>query len=138
MKGVVLLLLLVLLGSILLKLESENQKKLSNYEIQSSELALLMRFAHEQAKLLRSDIVQKKELSEYDSQIEFITNAEPTRPSVQGPEFEAFARYYISMNQKAFEKLDKHNYNEMIASCVACHNEYCPGPIRTIKKLAIK
>lgn len=115
-----------------------NRKKLSNYETQDSELALLMRFVHDQAKLLKGDLVKGQDLPDYNNDIEFITTANPTRPSVQGPEFESFARYYIEKNKNVFEEPGKQSYNDMVESCVACHNEFCPGPVRTIKKLIIK
>ena len=138
MKGSVFLLLIIFLGVLLFHFDQDNRKDLSNYEVQDSELALLMRFVHDQAKSLKGEVVNAQALPDYNKEIEFITSANPTRPSVQGPEFEAFARYYIEKNKNVFEAPGKDSYNDMIESCVACHNEFCPGPVRTIKKLTIK
>jgi len=138
MKGSIFLLLFIFIGLSLYHFDQDNRKDLSNYEVQSSELALLMRFVHDQAKLLKGDVVKQRSLPDYNKEIEFITSANPTRPSVQGPEFESFARYYIEKNKSVFEEPGKESYNNMIESCVACHNEFCPGPVRTIKKLTIK
>lgn len=138
MKGVILLLILILIGVFLFKSDSLNRQKLSNYSQQDSELALLMRYIHDQAKLMRSNIVNEESFLDYNDEIEFIIDANPTRPAVQGPEFEAFARYFIKTNSEVFNDPQKASYNTMVDACVACHKGFCPGPIRTIKKLNIK
>ena len=138
MKGSIFLLIFIFIAATLFHFDQNNRKELSNYEVQDSELALLMRFVHDQAKILKGDLVKGQGLSDYNDRIEFITAATPTRPSVQGPEFESFARYYIEKNKNVFEEPGKATFNDMVESCVACHNEFCPGPVRTIKKLTIK
>ena len=110
----------------------------SNYMPQDSELALLMRKIHADAKVMRSDLINEDRDLVYDPSIEFILNASPTRPSVQGPDFEAFSKYYIQKTQELVENGDEEDYNKMVESCIACHQEFCPGPIKTINKLRIR
>lgn len=107
----------------------------TEYEVQDSELALLMRKIHIDAKLMRTEIKEGKVALIYDPSIEFIVSATPTKPNVQGQEYDAFARYYIQKVQDLVETNSEEDYNKMVESCVACHQEFCPGPIKTIKKL---
>lgn len=115
-----------------------NRQELSNYNTQDSELALLMREMHEQAKLLKLLLVNGEDIDQYEADVDFILEAEPTRPSVQGDEFESFARYFLKTNKEIYQNPGIDNYNIMVESCVACHKEFCPGPVRTIQKLRIK
>ena len=136
MKTIIPLILLFAISLYLYKIDKEEEAP--QYEPQDSELALLMRKIHDDAKGMRASLVHEETVLIYDPSIEFIVNATPTRAEVQGPEFEAFARYYIEKTQKAVEKGSFKDYNLMVEACVACHQEFCPGPIKTINKLKIK
>lgn len=137
MKASLFLFILFFLSLSLFRLDNINRQILSNYKAQDSELALLMREMHEQAKLLKLLLVNDEDLEPYEIDVDFILEAEPTRPSVQGDEFESFARYFLKSNSDIFQNPGIENYNIMVESCVACHKEFCPGPVRTIQKLKI-
>lgn len=138
MKASVFLILLVLIALFSFHKDRENRAAMATYTVQDSELALLMREIHENAKLLKLLLQNEEALDPYKADVDFILEAKPTRPAVQGPEFEAFARYYIKMNEDVYSDPNIENYNSLVESCVACHQEFCPGPIKTIKKLHIK
>ena len=138
MKGIILLVGLLAIAVLVFSFENKNREELASYSEQDSELALLMRYMHDQAKLMRSNVVNAELMPSYNDKIEFVIDATPTKPSVQGPEYEAYARYYIETNKNLFQKGQKAEYNDMVEACVACHKTYCPGPVRTIKKLTIK
>ena len=137
MKSIFVLIILVTIGLILFKFDQLNREKLSNYIVQDSELALLMRDIHEQAKLMKDQLVLDESIEEFNQDFYFILDANPTRPSVRGEKYEAFARYYLAKNKEAFDHPGSISYNEMVESCVVCHKQFCPGPVRTIKKLTI-
>ena len=138
MKATIFLILLVIMSLFSFKKDLSKRDTMSNYTAQDSELALLMREIHENAKLLKLLLQNGEDITPYGSDVDFILEAQPTRPAVQGPEFESFARYYIKMNEDVYSEPSIENYNGLVESCVACHQEFCPGPIKTIKKLHIK
>ncbi len=138
MKAALFLISLFVLSIMLFQSDKVNRQELSNYNTQDSELALLMREMHEQAKLLKLLLVNGEDIDQYEADVDFILEAEPTRPSVQGDEFESFARYFLKTNKEIYQNPGIDNYNIMVESCVACHKEFCPGPVRTIQKLRIK
>jgi flagellar biosynthesis regulator FlaF len=138
MKGILSILTLILIAFLFYKYDYKEIAQKSVYAQQDSELALLMRDIHTQAKVLKSSIIKKEELPNFMDSISFIVDAIPTKENVQGPEFKAMALYYLQNNENLYENPDSENYNEMIESCIVCHQSFCPGPIKTIKKLTIK
>lgn len=138
MKASLFLVTLFILSIVLFRFDKVNRQELSNYNTQSSELALLMREMHEQAKLLKLLLINGEGIDQYETNVDFILEAEPTRPSVKGETFESFARYFLKSNKDIYQNPGIENYNVMVESCIACHKEFCPGPVRTIQKLSIK
>lgn len=105
-----------------------------------SELALLMRKMHDDLAAIKP----KLKAGEYEPALfpEYLTElktATPTNPEVSGDLFNAFADAYLATASNFYsEDANVHNYNEIITSCVNCHQEYCFGPIEKINKLRIK
>ncbi len=103
-----------------------------------SELALLMRQMFEDGERLHAQI-QKGEPVSIQVDFEKILSAKSTDPAkMQGPEFPHFAASYVEA-MKALrdappaESQDK--YTAMVATCMNCHEQSCPGPMVRIKKL---
>lgn len=138
MKGIIALLIVTILAGLMYRCDESSRESKMIYEEQDSELALLMREIHIQAKTIRPLIVQNEDLPEYDNSIDFIVEARPTKENVQGPKFEAMAKYYLQKTDSLYTHPDKGAYNDMVESCVVCHQTFCPGPVKTIKKLIIK
>ena len=138
MKGIFTLLILAVIASLFYMCDMNNEELRTVYEPQDSELALLMREIHIQAKDIRPLIEKNEELPEYDNSIDFIVEATPTKENVKGPKFEAMAKYYLQKTDSLYIHPDKESYNEMVESCIVCHQSFCPGPVKTIKKLIIK
>lgn len=137
MKEIIGLFSLLLLALFLFTCDAKRVNKDMVTSNVDSELALLMRSIHEDAKAMRQVIQQKENNLQPNSEFDFILIATPTKENVQGPEFEAMARYYLQKNEIMINDPDQFTYNEMVESCVACHQSFCPGPIKTIKKLYI-
>jgi hypothetical protein len=108
---------------------------------QDSELALLMREIHVDSKEWRKAIIEERFEGDTIAMYEALTQSQPTNPDVGGPAFEGFAAYYQSaldslMLVRSIEAAPE-AYNNLVSACIQCHQEYCPGPVKTIKKLYI-
>ena len=67
-----------------------------------------------------------------------LKTAVPTDSSVHGDVFNAFAdRLTLEFNSIETDSNFIFTFNNMVNSCVDCHNEFCPGPIKKINKLKI-
>ncbi len=104
-----------------------------------SELALLMRQIHKDAKQWRKSIDHGELVHDSIAIYELLTESTPTDEDVTGPIFEGFAKNYQlaldSLMQSQDINLAKENYNNLVSTCISCHTTYCPGPVKTIKKL---
>lgn len=106
-----------------------------------SELALLMRKMYLDADSIKALIVSKKGTisDEYITVLENVHSAIPTDPDVKTPEFDAFNKSLISQAEvlKAAEGNYEEEFNKLVSRCIDCHQSFCPGPIKRIKKLRI-
>lgn len=64
---------------------------------------------------------------------------EPTDPNVLEPQFYENARLFQEAYKQIFETkgLQAKAYNAAISKCINCHQSYCSGPIKRIKKLVL-
>jgi len=68
--------------------------------------------------------------------------AKPTKPHMKGEGFEPYAKSFIGIyNQihgakKVSVQIQAHN--NMVDACIACHTQFCDGPISRIKKLYVR
>lgn len=65
---------------------------------------------------------------------------EPTNPKVLEPQFFENARLFQVAYKELFASDNNHVelYNAMISKCINCHESYCSGPLRRIRKMPIK
>ena len=106
-----------------------------------SELAQIMRDLHEEG-LQRKASLEKGELfsGSVDNLLKMIA-ATPTEPHMKGPAFEphalAFNASYAAIQSASTvnQQIDAHN--NLVKSCVACHTNFCQGPISRIELLYI-
>ena len=106
-----------------------------------SELAQIMRDLHEEG-LQRKASLENGELysGSVDNLLKMIAAA-PTEPHMKGPAFEphalAFNASYgaIQSATTVSEQIDAHN--NLVKSCVACHTNFCQGPISRIELLYV-
>lgn len=103
-----------------------------------SELALLMRAMVEEAEQIKKQVANGEPVT-ITLDHEEILSAHATEPEkAASPEFKAFAAAYL----QAIEELKGAGpdqsaaiYDQMINSCMSCHQVLCPGPTMRIKKL---
>ena len=106
-----------------------------------SELAQIMRDLHEEG-LQRKASLEKGVLysGSIDNLLKMVA-ATPTEPHMKGPAFEPHAMAFnasygaIQAATAVQEQIDAHN--NLVKSCVACHTNFCQGPISRIELLYI-
>ena len=105
-----------------------------------SELALLMRAMRDNAESLKEQIKKGEITDKFPEAFLKIYTATPTDADTKHDSYDAFARNYIYNLQELYKfpkaELTK-NYNAVINSCLSCHSDHCPGPVKTIEKLKI-
>lgn len=106
-----------------------------------SELAKTMRDLYNQLKITRDSLRDGYSVStSLIAEVEGIHTDTPTEADKTDETYHAYADLFISA-YKTFE-VDTSGqvaaYNAMIETCVACHQQKCPGPVKTIKKLRVK
>lgn len=122
--------------------EVEATKEVTKTEVKMaewSELALLMRDIHEDAKAWRQAIDDGTFEQDSVAIYKLLVESTPTDEKVKGPVYESFAQHYqMALDSLMGAKninLVKEKYNNLVTSCITCHQTYCTGPIKTIKKL---
>lgn len=109
---------------------------------QPSELATIMREIHAEG-LERKTSLEKGTLGSADSKLIFnMITAEPTEPHMVGPAFEphanAFIKSYGEIARATSVEQQITAHNNLVKSCVACHMNFCQGPIPRIEQLYIQ
>lgn len=106
-----------------------------------SELALLMRQMFEQGEDIKELITNNEGniTQEYIDELERIHTATPTDPEVKTPEFKAYTELMIQEANTLFSNDSNKvkGFNNLVNRCIDCHQTFCPGPIKRIKKLTI-
>ncbi len=118
------------------KMESAPIKKGVVY--QPSELAQTMRNMYVNMELVNSyldsnQVVPDSLLVGYES---MLTDT-PTNPEEIGPKFHGFAKGWLSELETFRNEQTVANYNSLMNACVHCHESFCPGPIKKIKRLKL-
>ncbi|MAW21791.1 MAG: hypothetical protein CMD16_05305 [Flavobacteriales bacterium] len=122
------------------RLNDKEKSTAINFPNKSSELAELMRDLVENTEEVKLQI-SKNEKPGFFIEFDKLHTAVPTDLAVRDDgHFTSFANNYIAtVNELINTTGDKEEkYNKMIQSCIICHQQICPGPIKRIKKLRIK
>ena len=103
-----------------------------------SELALLMRAMYEDGEALKATLESGKLPKVMKEHMKMLT-AEATEPEkAASPEYKAFAQSYLQ-TLEALEQAAPEDrmeiYDNLVNSCMTCHQALCPGPMVRIKKL---
>ncbi|GGG96469.1 hypothetical protein GCM10011416_12810 [Polaribacter pacificus] len=134
-----------LIAVLLLVSCAQNQEKPTvviekNSSRQTSEMATLMLQMFEVNMQHKELISNGEAVKGNPNQFTNIYTAKFTDPTEEKPNFEAYADLYMDNFKKVFEAQDdllKQQHNNVIQSCIACHQTTCPGPISKIKKLIL-
>ena len=108
---------------------------------EASELVLIMRQMHADLTLVKEDVAQGKIPGPMPEKYKEMHTAMATNPQEIDEIFHAIADKWMG-EYTAMTESDpstvKLKYNGLITTCVACHQNYCLGPIPKIEKLYIK
>jgi hypothetical protein len=112
----------------------------TKYPNDDSELAWLMRSMYEDGEKMKLAVQNKQLPEDFREKFKHIHTATPTDAAVKGEVFDTSAKAFLQTLDKFYQEKENQveNFNIVVNACVACHQNYCPGPIKKIKKLAIK
>lgn len=102
-------------------------------------MALLMRVQAANADSMHHQLVRGEKLDSLLYPFIHFYLVEPTDPKVLEPQFYENARTFKKAYEAVFShpKEQKKYYNIMINGCIKCHEKYCSGPLKRIRKFPI-
>lgn len=103
-------------------------------------MALMMRMMAANADSMRSEILRGEKLDSLKYPFIKFYLAEPTDSNVLEMQFFDNARLFQVAYKQVFQHPteQKKYYNLLINSCIHCHESYCSGPLKRIRKFPIE
>lgn len=108
---------------------------------QDAPLALLMREMYLDMEEMKISLEKKETIKSYLEKHQAILTARATDPKVKDATFDQMAIGYLeSLRQLGLGpyELKISKYQIVYNYCIACHEKYCPGPIKKITNLQIE
>jgi hypothetical protein len=101
-------------------------------------MALMMRMMAENADSMRVQLLRGEKLSSEKYPFLRFYLAEPTDTSVLKMQFFENARLFQESYTSLFKNSNqKQLYNVVVGKCINCHEMYCNGPLKRIRKMYI-
>jgi hypothetical protein len=110
------------------------------YPNNDAPLALLMREMYLDMEEMKTSLEKNEEIKSYLEKHQAILTAKATDPKVKDAQFDQMAIGYLeSLRQLGLGpyELKVSKYKIAYSYCLACHEKYCPGPIKKINNLQI-
>lgn len=132
------------IAGVLLVLFSSCKKETVSKEpvvYQPSEMAALMNRMYEENAKIKQQILNGETPENFPEEYLKIHTATLTDPSDRTSQFRQYSDLYLNNLRDIFETPKdslKLEFNEVINSCIACHQTTCIGPIPRIRKLLIR
>jgi thioredoxin-related protein len=121
--------------------EKSSSEKAIQYPNQDAPLALLMRDMYLDMEEIRKTVANKESIESYLEKHRELLTAAATDPKVKDVTFEMMGNAYL----KSLENLENssqellgENYITLVNTCLGCHQQYCPGPVKRINKLILE
>ena len=139
--------LLIAIGFLFLLVScQEKEVKKANHNqnmiVKQSEMAALMLQMFEVGAENKQLVLNGKFPKNYPENFTKIHSAVLTDPSDRDVAFKGFADFYLLQQKELYELSQKEflieQHNNVVNSCISCHQVKCVGPIPRIKKLLIK
>lgn len=141
MKKQIIVLFSICLLAFALSFCSEPKEESKQEVAKVSELAQLMRTMYDDGEQMKAAIEKGELPPDFREKFKKMHTAIPTEPLSNKPAFDAFANQYLAIIDSVYTAQTPENrkekYNAMVTQCVSCHEVYCPGPIKRIKKLTL-
>jgi hypothetical protein len=112
----------------------------SNLTASESQLSKLMRVMANDFKTIKTKLVTNGNIPEYHKNYKKILSAKASADSKKGEHYAEYAQLFLKQYDRFYscEKLEqKKEFNNLISTCIRCHETYCPGPLTMIKKMKI-
>lgn len=103
-------------------------------------MALKMRSMYQQVEKMNSLLLAGKSIDSTDFPIPAFVDLEPTDSTVVTTIFKQKAENYNLAFSHLLESKghdQKTAFNNLLQSCITCHQENCPGPIKKIRRLIL-
>ena len=103
-------------------------------------MALMMRLMAANADSMRFELLRGELLDSLKYPFLRFYMVEPTDPNVLEPQFYENARLFQDAYKAQFRTKPKDQivaYNVTIGKCINCHESYCSGPLKRIRKFPI-
>lgn len=106
---------------------------------QPKPMALMMRQMAANADSMKAKLLRGEKLDSLAFPFIRFYLVQATDESVKEPQFYENARIYQKAHKAIFDNPNEQikQYNLMIQACIGCHENYCSGPLRRIKKMPI-
>lgn len=105
-----------------------------------SELSKLMRTMANDMKRIRVKVQKGEKIPVFYKKYHRINTAKPSVESKKGEHYAEYASVFLAQLDR-FGKAEpagiKAEYNNLVKTCIRCHETYCPGPISMLKKLQL-
>lgn len=105
-----------------------------------SELSKLMRTMVADMKKLRVKVQQNEKIPHFYKRYSRIYTAKPSADSKKGERFDEYAKVFLTQCERfaqAAPEQQKAEYNNLVKTCIHCHESYCPGPLTMLKKMQL-
>lgn len=138
MRNLVLIIVFLGLLSISCTTKETKQEQNTRYPNEDAPLALLMRAMFEDMEEIKDAVEKGNSIKSYLSKHRELLTARPTNPNVKTVTFELMGNAYLEsldLMEKSSEEELISNYKMLVETCLACHQQYCPGPIKRINLL---
>ncbi len=153
MKKVIYIIVLALFTGILINACTNNNNQQAGAKIADSAtvietvkdpnkpkpMALMMRQMAANADSMKAKLLRGESIDSLSFPFIRFYLVEPTDKNVLEPQFFENAKVYQAAHKAIFDHPEnqKKYYNLMIGACISCHENYCSGPLRRIKKMPI-
>lgn len=110
------------------------------YPNQDAPLDLLMREMFEDMEMIKISVEKGKSIKSYIERHKALLIAKPTDMGIKTESFQSMGIVYLaSLRQLELSQENGllGNYKSLVSSCLACHNDFCPGPIKRINLLKL-
>lgn len=139
MKRILILLFFLTVGCSTKQKDFSNKKDFTMYK--QSEMSALMLKMYEKNKENKKMILEGKMPKNFPEEFLKIHTAKLTDSGDRTESFNAFSNLYLNTLKEVFNAPKEDlilRHNNVVNTCISCHQTTCLGPIPKIKKLLIK
>lgn len=119
---------------------SEDCAKPTKYPNQDKPMALMMRQMADNAQKMKNKLEAGEKIDAQEFPFIRFHLVEPTDPNVLQPQFYENARVFQEAHKALVNapiEKQKEMYTAYINQCINCHQTYCSGPLKRIRKLVL-